>query len=167
MRNKHFAKIILTLLLAALMVGSSPCAYAQELTDQNDYSNEVVPGHEKTERWSYTNSVNAALTISTSGYATATTGVTGYQGMTTKIIIYSYLQKYDGGSWVNVSSFSNTANDWVLDIEQGFGAYAVWGHDYRVYNSIYVYAGSSYEHVNAYSIVHHYHSTSDSSNCTN
>ncbi|WP_405321256.1 hypothetical protein [Frisingicoccus sp.] len=167
MQSKCFVKGILTLCLTVLIVGASLNVHAEEPADNNDYSHEVVPGTEKMERWSYTSSVSAALTISSSGYATSTSGVTGYQDLTTRIITYSYLQKYNGSEWVNVTYFSNTTNGWYQYLEQGFGTYAVWGHDYRVYNSIYVYAGSSYEHIKAYSIVHHYHSTSDSTNCTN
>ena len=166
MQSKSFVKRILTLCLTVLIAGASLNVCAEEPEDHNDYSHEIVPGTEKLERWSYTAGVSAALTIESSGYATASTTVTGYQGTTTKFIIYSYLQKYNGSEWVNVSNFNNTYYGWYCGLEQGFGTYAVWGHDYRVYNSIYVYAGSSYEHIGAYSRVHHYHSTSDSSNCT-
>ena len=167
MQSKGFVKGILTLCLTVLIVGASLNVHAEEPADNNDYSHEVVPGTEKMERWSYTSSVSAALTISSSGYATSTSGVTGYQDLTTRIITYSYLQKYNGSEWVNVDYFTKTATGWVHDFEDPFSVYAVWGHDYRVYNSIYVYAGSSYEHIGAYSRVHHYHSTSDSSKCIN
>ena len=167
MQSKGFVKRILTLCLTVLIAGASLNVYAEEPADHNDYSHEVVPGTEKMERWSYTSSVNVALTITSSGYATATTSVTGYQSTTTKVIVYSYLQKYNGSEWVNVDYFTKTATGWVHDFEDPFSVYAVWGHDYRVYNSIYVYAGSSYEHIGAYSRVHHYHSPSDSTNGTN
>lgn len=166
MQSKCFVKGILTLCLTVLIAGGSLSVHAEEPADHNDYSHEVVPGTEKLERWSYTAGVSTALTIESSGYATATTSITGYQGTTTKVIVYSYLQKYNGSEWVNVDYFTKTATGWVHDFEDPFSVYAVWGHDYRVYNSIYVYAGSSYEHIKAYTKVHHYHSTSDSSNCT-
>lgn len=167
MRNKNLVKHFLTLCLSILIASASLCVHAEEPIDNNDYSHEIVPGTEKMERWSYTSSVASALTIQSSGYAVASTSITGYQGTTTKVIVYSYLQKYNGSEWVNVDYFTKTATGWVHDFEDPFSVYAVWGSDYRVYNSIYVYAGSSYEHIKAYSITHHYHSTSGSSNCIN
>ena len=131
----------------------------------NDYSKEVVPGHEKTERWSYTASTSSYLTIDTNGASTSTCTVTGYQSLATKIIIYTYLQKYQNGSWVTVDSGSSTSYNWYAGLEYPFSVYASWGRDYRTYNSIYVYSGDSYEHITTHSIVHHYHSSSDGSNC--
>lgn len=163
--KKHSKKIVIMLALM-LTFCLSLNTYADGIVDNNDYSNEVVPGYEKTSRWSYTNSIHAALTLSSSGYATATTSVEGYQNMTTKIIIYTYLQRVDGNEWVNVGSTSHTANSWHAAYEDYFGTQS-WGHDYRTRNSIYVYSGNSYENIVFYSNVHHYHSTSDNSNCIN
>ncbi len=165
MRNKNHMIKMLSLLTLLFVFSFSLPVYAEEGVDNNDYSNEIVPGHEKTGRWSYTSSVYTAMTIETNGYATANCTVNGYQNLTTKIIVYTYLQKYVNGSWVNVDNFSQTTYNWYADLYDGFGVYAVWGHDYRTYNSIYVYAGDSYEHIGAYSRVHHYHSSSDGSNC--
>ena len=164
-----FKKNVRNLVLLLVMMftfGFSLNVHADEPVDNNDYSNEVVPGYEKTSRWSYTDSVSAALTIDTSGNTTATCSVTGYQSTTTKIIVYAYLQKLDGNSWTNVDSVSHTAYSW-------HAAYAdpmisvPWGHDYRTRNSIYVYSGDSYENIVLYSKIHHYHSTSDNSKCVN
>lgn len=165
MSNKKRMVKIFSLLTIMFMLSFSLNVNAEEVNDNNDYSNEVVPGHEKTERWSYTSSIGVALTIDTNGYSKATCTIEGYRNLTTKIITYVYLQKYVNGSWVNVDNFSRTDYSWDTVFEQPFSVYASWGHDYRTYNSIYVYAGNSYEHIGAYSIVHHYHSSSDNSNC--
>lgn len=165
MSNKKRMIRIFSLLTIMFMLSFSLNVNAEEGIDNNDYSHEVVPGHEKTERWSYTSGINTFLTIDTNGYSTSTCTVTGYQSLATKIIIYSYLQKYQNGSWVSVDSSNATFYSWHAEFEQPFGVYASWGHDYRTYNSIYVYAGNSYEHIGAYSNVHHYHSSSDGSNC--
>ena len=77
--------------------------HAEEPVDNNDYSNEVVPGYEKTSRWSYTSTVYAALSLSTSGASTAYSDVTGYQNLTTKIITYTYLRDWTaiaGRMWI-------------------------------------------------------------------
>ncbi|MDY4922957.1 hypothetical protein [Frisingicoccus sp.] len=164
MSNKKRMIRIFSLLTIMFMLSFSLNVNAEEGIN-NDYSNEVVPGHEKTERWSYTSGINTFLTIDTNGYSTSTCTVTGYQSLATKIIIYSYLQKYQNGSWVSVDSSSATFYSWHAEFEQPFSVYASWGRDYRTYNSIYVYSGDSYEHITTHSIVHHYHSSSDGSNC--
>lgn len=162
-KNMRRAVLILVMMFS---FGFSTSVYAKEIADNNDYSNEVVPGEEKMSRWSYTDSVSAALTINSSGNATGTCSVSGYQNMTTKIIVYTYLQRLDGNSWTNVGSASHTANSWHAAYEDYFGTQS-WGHDYRTRNSVYVYSGNSYENIVFYSNVHHYHSTSDNSNCIN
>lgn len=141
--------------------------HAEEPMDNNDYSNEVVPGYEKTTRWSYTDSVYAGISLDSSGYATVSCGVNGYQGTTTKIITYTYLQKLVGNEWTNVNSVSHTVYSWHAENEDYLSPAVPWGHDYRTRNSIYVYSGNSYENIVAYSNIHHYHSTSDHSNCVN
>ena len=165
MSNRKRMIKMLSLLTIMFVLSFSLNVNAEEGIDTNDYSNEVVPGHEKTERWSYTSSTSSFLTIDTDGYSTSTCTVTGYQNLATKIIIYTYLQKYQNDSWVSVDSSSATFYSWHAELEQPFGVYASWGRDYRTYNSIYVYSGNSYEHITTYSNVHHYHSSSDNSNC--
>lgn len=163
---KWNVKNAILLLVMVLAFGFSVNVYAEEPVDNNDYSNEVVPGYEKTTRWSYTDSVSAALTIGTSGNTTSTCSVTGYSSMTTKIITYTYLQRLDGNSWTNVDSSSHTAYSWHAAYEDPMTTVS-WGHDYRTRNSVYVYSGDSYENIVFYSNIHHYHSTSDYSNCVN
>ena len=156
----------LLMLSIVLVLGLSMNVYAEEPEDNNDYSNEVVPGYEKNSRWSYTGSVHAALTIDSSGNATGTCAINGYQDVTTKIITYTYLQKLVGNEWANVDSAYHTAYSWHASYGDSFIT-VPWGHDYRTRNSIYVYSGDSYENIVFYSSVHHYHSTSDNSNCVN
>ncbi len=163
---KKCVRNIILMMVLAFTLGFSINVHAEEPIDNNDYSNEVVPGYEKTTRWSYTSNVGAALTLDTNGNATAYCDVTGYQSLTTKIIVYTYLQKLDGGSWVNVDSVSHTANSWHAEYQDSMTS-VPWGHDYRTRNSIYVYSGNSYENIVFYSNVHHYHSVGDTSNCIN
>lgn len=165
MSNRKRVIKIFSLLTIMFVLSFSLNVNAEEKIDNNEYAHEVVPGHEKTERWSYTSSTSAFLTINSNGSSTSTCTVTGYQSLATKIIIYTYLQKYQNGSWVSVDSGSSTFYSWHAAMEYPFSVYAVWGHDYRTYNSIYVYSGDSYEHIGAYSNVHHYHSSGDGSNC--
>lgn len=166
MLSKKYVKNIMLMLVLMFTFAFSMNVHAEETVDNNDYSNEVVPGYEKTSRWSYTSSVNAALTLSTSGASTTYSDVTGYQDMVTKIITYTYLQRLDGNNWVNVDSVSHTAYSWHTSYQDSMTTVS-WGHDYRTRNSVYVYSGNSYENIVVYSNVHHYHSTGDTSNCVN
>ena len=87
MSNRKRMIKMLSLLTIMFVLSFSLNVNAEEGIDTNDYSNEVVPGHEKTERWSYTSSTSAALTIDTNGASTSSCTVTGYQSLATKIII--------------------------------------------------------------------------------
>ncbi|WP_418490612.1 hypothetical protein [Frisingicoccus sp.] len=165
-KKQKYIKNMVVMLVLMFALGFSINVHAEEPVDNNDYSNEVVPGFEKMARWSYTDSTYAALTLDTSGKATGNCEVNGYQNVTTKIIVYTYLQRVDGNEWVNVSSASHTANSWHAAYQDSFGTQS-WGHDYRTRNSIYVYSGNSYENIVFYSNVHHYHSVGDTSNCIN
>lgn len=164
--KKRLKKMVLMLVLMFTFCFTMN-AYADEPVDNNDYSNETVPGYEKTARWSYTGSVYAALTLDTNGNATGNCEVNGYQNTTTKIIVYTYLQKLTGNEWVNVDSASHTTYSYHAAYQNSFSPAVPWGHDYRTRNSIYVYSGNSYENIVFYSNVHHYHSVGDTSNCIN
>lgn len=166
MLSKKYVKNIMLMLVLMFTFAFSMNVHAEEPVDNNDYSNEVVPGYEKTSRWSYTDSVYAALTLGTNGASTTYSDVTGYQSMVTKIITYTYLQRLDGNSWTNVDSASHTAYSWHTEYQDSMTTVS-WGHDYRTRNSVYVYSGNSYENIVFYSNVHHYHSTGDTSNCVN
>ena len=166
MLSKKCVRNIMLMLVLMFTFAFSMNVHAEEPVDNNDYSNEIVPGYEKTSRWSYTSSVHAALTLDTDGSSTTYCDVTGYQSLTTKIIVYTYLQRLDGNTWINVDSVSHTAYNWHASYEDPMIS-VPWGHDYRTRNSIYVYSGDSYENIVFYSNIHHYHSTSDNSNCVN
>lgn len=166
MLSKKYVKNIMLMLVLMFTFAFSMNVHAEEPVDNNDYSNEVVPGYEKVSRWSYTSSVHAALTLATDGSSTTYCEVTGYQSLTTKIIVYTYLQKLDGDNWINVDSVSHTAYNWHAEYQDSMTS-VPWGHDYRTRNSVYVYSGDSYENIVFYSNIHHYHSTSDNSNCVN
>lgn len=146
MLSKKYVKNIMLMLVLMFTFAFSMNVYAEEPVDNNDYSNEVVPGYEKTSRWSYTDSVYAALTLSTNGASTTYSDVTGYQSMVTKIITYTYLQRLDGNSWTNVDSVSHTAYSWHTEYQDSMTTVS-WGHDYRTRNSVYVYSGDSYENI--------------------
>ena len=104
--------------------------------------------------WSYTNSTNTLLSISTSGVATAVGIITGYQGITTKVIIYLYLQRYQSGAWTTINSWSQTFNSYRGTL-QGTASVSK-GYQYRVQASYYAYSGSLYENIISYSSIVNY-----------
>lgn len=140
--------------------------YAVDRDDNNDYSNEVVPGREKTSRWSFTDSAFASMTIDNEGNVTFNCDVTGYMNSTDKIISYVYLQKWVNGEWRNVYLTTSTVYDWISFFEEDYDTPVDWGYDYRTRNSIYVYVGDEYEHILLYSLVHHYHDPDGIPDCS-
>lgn len=124
---------------------------AEEIDDNNDYSHELIglEGTEKTERWSYTSYTTQGLTIS-GGTATFSASVTGYSDKATKIVMYMYLQQStSSGGWTNLASYTHTFNNYYGGAEHTYSVPS--GYTYRLRCSYYVYSGSEYEHIIAYS----------------
>lgn len=162
-------KVISMILLLTMIISvmSFPVNAASD-DDLNDYSEEYsqIEGYPKTVRWSFTNFVSTGMDISSSGTIIVNCNVDGYSDVTTKIVIYSYAQRHTSSGWVNVAGASGSYNNWYAVMEKTLSTKATWGYDYRVYSSIYVYSGSQYEHINAYSAVYHYHSSGGGTDCT-
>lgn len=137
MLSKKYVKNIILMLVLMFTFAFSINVHAEETVDNNDYSNEVVPGYEKTSRWSCTGSVSSVI-LEYKCASTTYCDVTGYQSLTTKIITYTYLQRLDGNSWTNVDSSSHTAYSWHAEYEDPMTTVS-WGHDYRTRNvSMYI-----------------------------
>ena len=81
-----------------------------------------------------------------------TSSVTGYNGTTTKIEIYFYLQKYSGGTWKNIKTYKDTVNSWYAVKEHTYTSSTdiTHGYKYRLRCTYYVYSGRSYEHFMEY-----------------
>ena len=97
--KQKIVKIIMGILILTLSFGTMSLASNTGIEDNNDFMEDEyhVEGTPNTSRWSYTNSTSESLHIN-NGTATMTSTVTGYSGITTKIEIYFYLQKYSGGN---------------------------------------------------------------------
>lgn len=131
--------------------GFSTIAFAEEIEDNNDYSHELIglEGTEKTERWSYTSTTSQGLSIS-SGTATFSAYVTDYQSKATKVVMYMYLQQStSSGGWTNLASYTHTFNTYHGAASHTYSVPS--GYTYRLRCSYYVYSGSEYEHIIAYS----------------
>lgn len=99
--------------------------------------------------YDYTNTTKTDLYISPNGLATATGSVTGYQGKTTKINMYLYLQRYDGINWVDTDNWSKSDENYRLTLTST--SYVSKGYTYRIKAYYYVYSGTDYESIIRYS----------------
>ncbi|MDD3220890.1 MAG: hypothetical protein EOM34_11605 [Clostridia bacterium] len=163
--RSHIKKSV-AILMILLTFSISLHTYAAEPVDNNDYSHEVVPGHEKTSRWSYTDSVHVAMGIDPEGYVDVYCDVNGYHNLTDKIISYVYLQKRVGDHWENLGCTVDIVYDWQSFMEDYYDEPVDWGYDYRTHNRIYVYAGDEYEFIEVDSIHHHYHDPAGIPDCS-
>lgn len=70
------------------------------------------------DEYSYTSTVSTTLTISNTGVAKPRAVITGLPGTTTKLSATMYLQKYLGGSWQTVQSWSDSSTSNSLTISK-------------------------------------------------
>ena len=114
----------------------------------------VTPGTlEQTESdimpcFEYTNTTTTTLSISTSGTATCSARLNGYNGTTTKIVIKMTLQKKTLLWWSEVDSWSTTINNWYGSLTK---TASVGSGTYRVKVEFTVYSGSNSEEITTYS----------------
>ena len=114
----------------------------------------VTPGTlEQTESdimpcFEYTNTTATTLSISTSGTATCSAKLNGYNGTTTKIVIKMTLQKKTLLWWSEVDSWSTTINNWYGSLTK---TASVGSGTYRVKVEFTVYSGSNSEEITTYS----------------
>lgn len=70
------------------------------------------------DEYSYTSTVSTTLTISNTGVAKPRAVITGLPGTTTKLSATMYLQKYSGGSWQTVQSWSDSSTSNSLSMSK-------------------------------------------------
>ena len=145
-------KILLKIMLAVsiFVLSISSVAMASPIEDNNDFMEDEyhVEGTPNLSRWSYTSSYSIYMGI-VNGTAIMDSTVTGYNGVTTKIEIYFYLQQYYDGGWKNYKTWKDTINDISAVVEHTYSVPR--GYKYRLRCSYYVYSGRSYDHFMAYS----------------
>lgn len=109
----------------------------------------VASAAEITPYWLYTNTYSSELSISGTT-ATCTSKVTGYSGITTKIVITQTLQKKNSsGKWEKVTSWETTVNSFKASVTNY--AYNLSKGTYRLKSVFKVYSGSDYETITKYS----------------
>ena len=92
----------------------------------------------------YTNTVTTNLSKSGTNSIYYKCSVSG------KVSIYVYLQRYNNGTWENVDAANNSASGRSLTVSDTYGS-AVKGAKYRTEAHVYVYSGSAYEYIEAFS----------------
>ncbi len=152
-------KVIGFLLIVVMTISMSLSAFASIETDHDDYNDyswekEDIEGVPSTERWSYISSTRQGMSIDNNGKATLLGSLTGYSGITDKVIIYMYLQKYENGIWKNLTWTKDAINKFYGTTERY--KYNCSRGSYRLKVSYYAYAGSKYENHVAYSARYHY-----------
>ena len=116
-------KILLKIMLAVsiFVLSISSVAMASPIEDNNDFMEDEyhVEGTPNVSRWSYTSSYSLDMSI-VNGNAIMYSTVTGYNGVTTKIEIYFYLQQYYDGGWKNYKTWKDTVNDMNAVVEHTY-----------------------------------------------
>ncbi|MCR5835450.1 MAG: hypothetical protein K6G88_02960 [Lachnospiraceae bacterium] len=108
----------------------------------------VPPDNPISPNYLYTYSCSSSLSISGST-ATCTSNLTGYPGVTTKIVVKQILQVKDGNLWRTAHSWTKTYYSNSCSYVNTRTIYS--GNTYRVKSEYTVYAGSNYETVYSYS----------------
>ncbi|MBR1864152.1 MAG: hypothetical protein IJ806_08720 [Ruminococcus sp.] len=100
------------------------------------------------EEYSYTSSATIGFGI-VNKQATCDCSLIGYSGTTTKITVTQTLQRKDGNSWYDVTSWSDTFYNWYCNFAN---TTTLPSGTYRHKTVFKVYSGSSYETITLYSV---------------
>lgn len=139
---KKTVKRISTFLLALLMAGTMGIGIMAEglppIPDELD-----IPVTEDIEpRFSYIIAATSTIGFK-NGQATAGSTLDGKQSLTTKIVIYTYLQQYKNGSWTTLGGSNKTTNSYYA--YNTYSKAVPKGYKYRTKSVFYAYSGTKYE----------------------
>lgn len=151
--KKKICSVFLTVIMTLTF---SVTAFAVENDDPNDYSweTEDLEGSPSTERWSYIANTSQGMHVK-NGTATMTASITGYQGVTNKVIIYMYLQQYYDDYWHNIHWEKDEVNGYRA-LREHYKSGCASGK-YRLKVSYYAYGpNDKYENHIAYSAIYNY-----------
>lgn len=96
----------------------------------------------------YYNNAITSISISGSGTASCSATVTGKRGVTTKITIKLYLQKYSNGKWTTVKQWSGSKNGTSYTLSK---TTSISKGKYRTKAICKIYSGREYETITKYS----------------
>lgn len=138
--KKSFVKIIALFLMMGLF--SQYPAYASGAGVDDEIIEEY--GEPNLSRWVYTTSTSQNLSIN-GGTASLTTRVSGNASTVTKIVAYTYLQKYEYGSWGTVIRYRDEVASHNLLKYHTYSPLDS-GYTYRIRTVIYVYGPDEYHY---------------------
>jgi hypothetical protein len=150
MKGKKIVKgIAATCLTCMVLLGSTAA-----VSGDAPVSNANITVAKITPYMLYTNSTTTGFNISASGSVTGYASVVGYKGITTKIVIYLYLEKFTGGTWTIDNSWSSSTFSYrtTLNISDT----VTHGYTYRLRGFYYVYSGTAYERTDVASASQYY-----------
>ena len=141
-RNLSMSKKIISIILALSLVFAG--AFSVNAADVTTPVTEIPTIDE----FLYTATTNTSISIK-SGVITGTAFLLGYQGITTKVEVFVYLQQYKNGAWTNIG-------DWYQYFNNYYGGFSPQksvssGYSYRIKASYYANSGSSWENIISYS----------------
>lgn len=124
-------KHIVALVLCGLMVfaGNTPLLAADIATDDLEFISPLMET---------INHYTVDLSIDTAGSAKIVTMVQGFSGITNRVKISAKLQKYVGGDWVTVETFTAEKDSWLMSTEDSCKVSK--GYSYRVQANVYAYS---------------------------
>lgn len=128
-------KIIAVALITIMLLSMSTVALAGE-----DKTKDTAPP--SSAKFTYISSCSTSLGINSSGKAAIVDCISAYSNVD-KVVISTYLQKYENGTWVTVQHWVTTEYDNFCAITHYH--YVVSGNKYRSKVYYYAYDGSDYE----------------------
>lgn len=137
MNNKPILLLLTVMLVVGIICGSYSTTFAAD-----EQFEDISP------QMSYISTISPYLSISGTT-ASLNCEVRGISGTTTKITVTGTLQRYVSGSWVDISSTSQTENYYRMTYSRNTSATK--GFSYRAKYSVKAYAGSAYEMRTVYS----------------
>lgn len=128
--------LLMGLVIALLLFSMNITGLAMD--NQRDRKEFVTKSDSK---YTYITSVHTALSINSNGRAETFSAIDGYSNVD-KVVISSYLQKYDSG-WTTVKHWRETTYSDYGSMENAW--YVPQGYSYRVLTYFYAYDGTEVE----------------------
>jgi len=110
---------------------------------------EYIPGETPIENFMYTSSTSTSISITSSGVVTGNASIIGYQGITTSVDIFLYIQQYKNGAWTTIGSWYKYTAAYYGGLQGQMSVPK--GYSYRIKASYYANCGSSWENIISYS----------------
>ena len=126
------------IICALLLMSCSVCVFADEVEPR---AMPVAPGISP--MMEYIARSSAKISADENGLATINCQVYGYMGTTTRVEIVAELQRYVGGRWVTIRTFTAESNSHRVTLSETYSLTA--GYSYRVQATVTAHSGADVE----------------------